>query len=259
MKYLYRKMLRRLGLYGKFKTEMIGNYKVTYDPSTDIGGNLYKGYGFESKEIDISCKYINPGSTVLDIGANIGLHALNFSAVTKNGLVIACEPQPKTFNILEKNIQQNNITNIIPLNVAIADVANIADFYVMSDDAYSSLIDIGRKTLDEKIKVLCTTIDGLLGEINVDFVKIDVEGLELSVLRSMSSLLKRSCPVVFCEIYKGKVESYNPRDIISYLEDMGYKTNRIIDGVVVEFCSDSQHEDQYYNYIFFPTKSECRK
>lgn len=252
MKCLCRKVLRRLRLHGQFRTERIGNFMVTYEPSTDIGGRLYRGEQFEKIEINIAAEYINSDSTVLDIGANIGLHALHFSAVAKNGLVIACEPQPKTFKTLEKNIYQNNIKNIVPLNVAIADTAKIANFYVMTDDAYSSLIDTGRKVLNEKIKVLCTTIDGLLGEIKVDFVKIDVEGLELSVLHSMRNLIQRNHPVIFCEIYKGKLESYNPQDTISYLENMGYSVSRIIDGVMVEFCSGSQHEDQYYNYFFLP-------
>lgn len=252
MKLFYRKVLRRIGLHKQFKTERIGNFMVTYEPSTDIGGKLYRGEQFEEIEIDIACKYINSDSTVLDIGANIGLHALNFSAIAKNGLVIACEPQPKTFKTLEENIYQNDIGNIIPLNLAIADAAKIANFYVMSDDAYSSLFDTGRKALNEKIKVLCTTIDGLIGEIKVDFVKIDVEGLELSVLHSMSSLIQRYRPVIFCEIYKGNVESYNPHDTISYLENMGYSVSRIIDGIMVQFCSGTQHEDRYYNYFFLP-------
>ena len=252
MQRLGRTVLSRLGLHRQFKTERIGNFIVTYEPSTDIGGKLYRGDQFEKVEIDIACKYINSDATVLDIGANIGLHALNFAAVAKNGLVIAFEPQPQTFQTLERNIYQNDIRNIVPLNVAIADAARIANFYVMSDDAYSSLIDTGRKVLNEKIKVLCTTIDGLMGGIKVDFVKIDVEGLELSVLHSMSSLIQRNRPVIFCEIYKGNVESSNPHNTISYLKNRGYSVSRIIDGVMVEFCSDSQHEDRYYNYCFLP-------
>ena len=252
MKYFYRRVLRRLGLHRHFETERIGNFKVTYEPSTVIGGKLYVGEQFEKTEIDIACQHINSESTVLDIGANIGIHALNFSAVAKDGLVIACEPQPKTFKILEKNISQNNIGNIVPLNVAIADVAKIATFYVASDNAYSSLIDTGRKAINEKIKVLCTTIDGLLGEIKVDFVKIDVEGLELSVLRSMSGLIQRNHPIIFCEIYKGNVDANNPHETISYLENMGYSVSRIINGVMVEFCPGSQHEDQFYDYFFMP-------
>lgn len=252
MKDLYRKVSRRLGLHRQFKTERIGNFMVTYEPNTDIGGKLYRGEQFEKIEIDIACKYINSDSTVLDIGANIGLHALHFSAIAKNGLVIACEPQPKTFKTLEENIYQNHIKNIIPLNLAIAEAARIDSFYVMSDDAYSSLIDTGRKEINEKIKVLCTTIDGLLGEIKVDFVKIDVEGLELCVLHSMNNLIERCRPIIFCEIYKGNVESYNPHDTIAYVENMGYSVSRIIDGVMVELCSDTQHEDRYYNYFFLP-------
>lgn len=250
MKYFYRKIARHLGLQRKFKTEFFGDFLTTYEPGTDIGGKLYRGEAFEKDEIAIASRYINSGSTILDIGANIGLHALSFSVFAKDGLVIACEPQPKTFKTLVKNICQNNIKNIIPLNVAIAQSAEIAEFYVMADDAYSSLIDTGRKELSERVKVLCTTVDGLFGEIKVDFVKIDVEGLELNVLKSMSSLIQRYHPVIFCEIYKGKIVFNNPHDTISYLRNFGYQVYRVIDGVPVEFSPTEKHVDHYYNYFF---------
>ena len=250
MRFFYRKILKHLGLLGNYRTEKIGEFLVTYEPETDIGGRLYKGELFEKNEVDIAAKYIKNDSTVLDIGANIGLHALSFSAIAKDGLVIAYEPQPKTFRTLEKNIFQNNIKNIIPLNLAVAGYAEIAEFYVMSDDAYSSLIDTGRKKLTERVKVLCSTVDGLLGNIKVDFVKIDVEGLELKVLQSMSGLIQLYHPVIFCEIYKGKIDSNNPHATISYLRNFGYLAYRVIDGILVEFGQTEKHVDDYYNYFF---------
>jgi FkbM family methyltransferase len=155
---------------------------------------------------------------------------------------------------LGRNISQNGIKNIVPLNLAISDKANIANFYVMADDAYSSLVDTGRRELSEKINVLCTTVDGLIGEIKVDFVKIDVEGLELSVLQSMRGLLGRSKPVIFCEIYKGKLDAYNPNETISYLRNLGYSVNRIVDEKMVEMGAEINHDDCYYNYFFLPNK-----
>jgi len=250
MRQIYRKIVKRLGLRGQFKTEMVGDFLVTYEPLTDIGGKLYMGEMFEKDELAIASRYIKNDSTILDIGANIGLHALGFSSMAKDGLVIAFEPQPKTFRTLEKNIIQNKINNIIPLNLAIAQPPRIAEFYVMADDAYSSLIDTGRKILSEKIKVLCTCIDGVLGDVKVDFVKIDVEGLELNVLQSMRGQIEKHHPVIFCEIYKGKIDSNNPHDTINYLRDFGYKVYRVIDGVLVEFGMTEKHVDHYYNYFF---------
>ncbi len=255
MKNLIRKVRKKLGLHRQYKTERRGRFLMTFAPSTDIGGKLYRGEQFEHKEIEIACKYINADSIVVDIGANIGIHALNFSRAAKNGLVISFEPQPKTFRLLEKNISQNKAKNIIPLNLAVYDTAKIADFYVMSDDAYSSLIHTGRKTLEEKVKVLCTGIDALLGNIDVDFVKIDVEGLEFNALKSMRSLLQRCHPVIFCEIYKGKIESHDPHEIIFFVRSLGYSVNRIIDGEMVEFLEGHVHEDRYFNYLFLPQES----
>ena len=250
MRQIYRKFLKRYGLHEQFKTEMVGDFLVTYEPSTDIGGKLYMGEMFEKDELTIASQYIKRDSTILDIGANIGLHALGFSAMANDGLVIAFEPQPKTFRTLEKNIIQNGVKNIIPLNLAIAQAPKIAEFYVMADDAYSSLIDTGRKKLTETIKVLCASVDGVLADVKVDFVKIDVEGLELNVLQSMSDQIQKHQPVIFCEIYKGNINSNNPHDTINFLRDFGYKVNRVIDGALVEFGLDDKHVDQYYNYFF---------
>lgn len=250
MKFYFRKVLRRLGLVASYKTEKVGDFLVTYEPKTDIGAKLFSGERFEQNEIDIAAKYIRKDSIILDIGANIGLHALSFSAMAKDGLVIAYEPQPKTFRTLQQNIFQNYIKNIIPLNVAIAKESALAEFYVMSDDAYSSLIDTGRKELTEKVKVLCTAIDGLLGAIKVDFVKIDVEGLELNVLQSMSSLIVQHHPVIFCEIYKGNIVYNNPEETITYLRSFGYQVYRVIDSLLIRFNLDEKHDDHYYNYFF---------
>jgi FkbM family methyltransferase len=254
MKALIRKVFKKLRIHRQYKTERVGEFLITYQPSTDIGGQLYKGGQFEQNEIDIACKYIDDDSTVLDIGANIGIHSLYFSRVAKNGLVIAFDPQPKTFRILEKNIYQNNIANIIPLNLAISNTAQIAEFYVMSDDGYSSLIHPTRKKLQDKIKVLCTRVDNLVGDMKVELVKIDVEGLEFDVLKSMSNLLQRCNPVIMCEIFKGEIESHDPQAIISYLRNIGYSVNRIIDGEVVELSMGLEHDDRYYNYLFLPPR-----
>lgn len=250
MRQIYRRIAKRLGLQGQYKTERVGDFLVTYEPATDIGGKLYRGEMFEEDELSIAKRYIKNDSTILDIGANIGLHALGFSSMAKDGLVIAFEPQPRTFRTLEKNIVQNGIGNIIPLNLAIAESPRIAEFYVMADDAYSSLIDTGRKVLSEKIKVMCASIDGVLGDVKADFVKIDVEGLELNVLQSMRGQIERFHPVIFCEIYKGKIDSNDPHATIGYLRDFGYKVYRVIEGALVEFGTTERHEDRYYNYFF---------
>ena len=190
-------------MHRRYKTEKWGDYLMTFAPSTDIGGKLYRGEKFEQREIDIACKFIRDNDTVLDIGANIGIHALHFSRAAKRGRVVAFEPQPKTFGLLKKNIDQNNISNIIPLNLAVDTSSKFSEFYVMSDDAYSSLIDTGRKALVDKIQVLCAPVDSLVENIDVHFIKIDVEGLEFNVLQSMEALIARCKPSFFAKYTKG--------------------------------------------------------
>ena len=252
IKYFYRKVRMHSGLWPKYVTERIGDFIMSYIPSTDIGARLYRGWEFENDEIAICCKYINKDSVVLDIGANIGLHALSYSSIAKT--VIAFEPQPETFKTLTRNIYQNNIKNIIPLNVAITDTAEISTFNVVSDEAYSSLIDTGRKRFREKINVLCETVDGLLGDMKIDFIKIDVEGVEFKALQGMSKLIEKHKPIIFCEIYQGHIKSYDPNKTIDYMRNFGYIVYRFIGGGMVEMSVFTKHEDCYCNYLFIPVE-----
>ena len=235
-----------------FITENIGDFYITYDPLTDIGTRLNKTKEFEKEEIEIASRYIKNDSIILDIGANIGLHSLRFSYMAKEGLVFAFEPQPRTFAILVNNIFQNNLKNVFPLNIAIAETPEISDFFVMSDNAYSSLIDTKRKQLLEQIRVLCVSIDKLFDNIKIDFVKIDVEGTELDVLYSMKKIISHYKPIIFCEVYKGKIDFYNPHDTIEYIQNNGYRAFRVMHGNLFEFKKNDVHNDKYYNYFFIP-------
>jgi FkbM family methyltransferase len=248
---IIRKIRNKLGFYGEYKTEKFKNMIVTYQPNTAIGQNLFCYGSFEESEITIARNFIKSDSIVLDIGANIGIHSLEFSRMANSGLVISFEPQLNVFNTLIKNILQNNITNIIPLNLAVSYKNHITDFYIMDDDAYSSLVDTKRKTLEGKIKVLAISIDGLIGSDQIiDFIKIDVEGLELNVLLSMKTLLNNHHPVVFCEIYKGILDQNDPEETIRFMRDLGYSVYRVIGGYLAKFNNDDLHSDKIYNYFF---------
>ncbi len=90
----------------------------------------------------------------------------------------------------------------------------------------------------------------MLREVKVDFVKIDVEGLELDFLKSMRRQIEKNHPTIMCEIYKGKIDSNNPYDTIKFMRDFGYKVYRVIDAELVEFGKTEKHLDHYYNYFF---------
>jgi len=237
---------------GRHATDHYLGQQITYDPSTDIGKSLFFFGQFERSDMELCKEYITENSIVLDIGANIGLHSIYFSGLVKEGCVLAFEPSLETFCLLANNVA--HISNIVPINLAVSDKGKIADFFHTSDNAYSSLMDTKRKEVVSVIKVPCMTVDDVVSGLcldRVDFVKIDVEGMEFSVLRGMAEVISNHRPVIFCEIYKGTHSNQRPDETVRYLLERGYSAHVIYDGKLVEY---EGHNDTFYNYLFLPSE-----
>ncbi|MFU3618139.1 FkbM family methyltransferase [Pseudomonas paraeruginosa] len=177
-----------------------------------IGGHLHEVWGdtgylglmgntFEPDTVDILRAFCDPGSTLIDIGANIGLTSLAMSGLCGEGLVVAVEPVPATFRLLERNLSLLLHANVKMVNKALGDKdgsvamyvneSNLATAFVVSEESSGNL-DIPLSTLDALV-----TDCGLA---SVDFIKIDVEGHELDVLRGARNTLEKFRPNVLLEM-----------------------------------------------------------
>ena len=149
---------------------------------------------------------VQPGDYVIDVGAAIGYYTLILArAVGKNGLVIAFEPKKERLPILTKNIKVNQYKNVKLENKAILPKDVKSTFFSRSDgvaglrfianpqkkyyylDTYKHTVpaEVSTIELDEYLKEL-----GLIEKIS--FMKIDVDGPELLVLKSSQSLLQNN-------------------------------------------------------------------
>jgi len=138
------------------------------------------------------------GDVVFDIGAYVGDTALWFSkAVGPQGKVYAFEPEPSNFNKLKANLEQNKVTNVIPLQLAVSETEGEMQ---VSSAAGSSVITQAGTGLSVKV----TTIDKFV-EANklprVDFIKMDVEGHELKVLAGASGTIRTFKPSLALSAY----------------------------------------------------------
>lgn len=256
MKHYLRRLTNRI-TYGKWVAfraiiknkvkDKINKQKVEYSLQGDIGRRLYLYGEFERNELDICRKYINRTSVVIDIGANIGLHTIFFAKLATEGLVISFEPQRSIFSVLTENVR--GLANVVPLNLAISSAPRIAEFYVASDDAYSSLKDTLRKSIVSKIKVMTLPLDAFFDAFdNLDLIKIDVEGYEHEVLLSMKKILERHKPVLFIEIYAGINSNLDPDKTVKFLKDLGYLAYFV--DQAGELRKYEAHNDDFYNYFF---------
>jgi FkbM family methyltransferase len=229
----------------------VGGRKITFDPATDIGMQLLLTGRFEAPAIAQCARHIKPDSTVLDVGANIGVHAVQFADMAPQGNVICLEPARSTYAYLLRNVA--NVPNVIPLNVALSDAPGIQTFYVAADNGYSGLKDTRRKRVLRQEPVACFRADDLLAPLlhdkRIDLIKIDVEGLEMQVLQGMTALIAKHRPVIFCEIFGGQHSNPDPAGTVKFCVSLGYDPFVMSESQLIPATT---HNDRLYNYFFIP-------
>jgi FkbM family methyltransferase len=157
-----------------------------------------------SREIFVNEK-ISPqkGDIVLDIGANIGTYAMKLGKqIGNNGKIFSIEPDPDTFKELKKNIKLNDLKNIISINKAVSNSNDKVKFYRTKVSCENSL---EFKEGAEEIIVDTITVDDFILEnkiTKVDWIKIDVEGLEIQVLEGAKNTLKQPNLKLIIEVHK---------------------------------------------------------
>lgn len=156
---------------------------------------------------------------VVDIGANIGYYALQEARVVQK--VIALEPTPASFKVLETNIDLNSYDNIEAHELAIGDCVGEVAFEISRACNWNSVAPLRRKGT---LSVRMETLDRLLDGHKVDFVRMDVEGYEMNALKGMKGVLRYNKPRMFIEVHRDKLKDYgsSQRELLEYLASFGY-------------------------------------
>lgn len=164
-----------------------------------IGGSLEKYGEYSEGEIALWRQFIKPGMTVVDVGANIGCFTVPLAKlVGPQGRCFAIEPQRQFYQMLTGNLALNEISNTMVLLGAFA--AKSGTVNVPAQD-YSKVGNFGALELASGIgeTVPCVTLDSMIGEGAVHFIKIDVEGMERDVLAGAKATLHRDRPILYVE------------------------------------------------------------
>jgi FkbM family methyltransferase len=150
-------------------------------------------------EVIFLSQIIRSGMTILDVGANIGLLTLPFARLVRpGGRVIAFEPQRIVYQILCGNLALNAIDNVFAHNSA---VGRQGGSIALSPTDYTQVgnfggVAVGASFAGETVPLV--TIDSLALP-SCEFMKIDVEGMELDVLAGAGNTLQRFRPRLFVE------------------------------------------------------------
>lgn len=188
-----------------------------YNSDSPIGSCLTTYGEWAEPELQFISSYLNEKSRVLDIGANIGTHSVFFSKRCKQGIIHAIEPQFYIYQVLVANMVLNNCFNVKTYNAAISN-----DFHslkLMNLPPYSKTpINYGEFKVhnhEHGTETPCMSIDEFE---KVDFIKLDVEGHELSCLQSGEDMLKKNKPLMYIEFNNKQ----GNKELIEFLWNVGY-------------------------------------
>ncbi len=176
---------------------------------------------------------VKRGDVVLDVGANVGYFTQLFSdLVGSRGQVHAFEPVPATFELLSKNVTHSpNRKNVFSNCMALGDRDEETTIFIPNGDVGQAALarhQTGSWTSDriQAIRVQLMRLDGYADRLSrVNFVKCDVEGAELMVLRGGMATLRRFKPMIFLEVEECWTRSFGwtPDDVVRLLREIGYR------------------------------------
>ena len=165
------------------------------------------------------------GDIVVDIGAHIGRYTIIGSKrVSAQGKVVAIEAHPGNFEMLNRNIKLNQLTNVIPLNYAAYSKETKLKLYVPDEELGNSIYHTLMERTGKFLEVNTNTLDNLLQENGVEqqqvnWIKIDVEGAELDVLKGSTNVLSKSKDIALL------IEVHGPnnyRPVVEFLNSFNF-------------------------------------
>ncbi|HEX3385636.1 MAG TPA: FkbM family methyltransferase [Mucilaginibacter sp.] len=184
-------------------------------------GNIYCGL-HEFSEMSFLLHFLRPEDAFFDIGANIGAFSLLASGLC-GSKIIALEPAPPAFNILEKNIKLNRLAGkLTAVNAAAGGSKGILSF--ISDEDTTNHVIASDEKHRNSMEVPVITVDSLLTEALPALIKIDVEGFETEVLKGMDKTLNaRSLKAIIIELNgSGGRYGYDEEDIHQLILSKGF-------------------------------------
>jgi len=218
----------------------VQGHEMYLDPSDSL--RLSTNGVFEPYTTQVIKRNISSGDIVIDIGANIGYFTLIMAkCIRENGKVFSFEPEPKNFELLKKNVEINNYSNVILEKKAIGNKTGTTNLYLADkkNNVFSSgMHRIFRSDLvsqiPDPISVNIIKLDDYLQDLKfikkIRLIKIDVEGAEFDVLKGMNKILDENKEIeIVMEFSSENLEDYgsNTPDVVDFLMNKGFKLSII--------------------------------
>jgi len=176
---------------------------------------------------------IKKARTIIDVGGNIGAFALLFEKLNPTATIHTFEPHPVLYKRLQQHLQINS-SKVISHNIGLGERKESVRLYevdernpgmnrIFSIEQQNPYCAIHLESLDEYWE--------RCDDPQIDFIKIDVEGFELSVLKGAYSKIKKYHPVLVIELNDNNLRNNNASasELIIWLNEVGYNCIRTVD------------------------------
>lgn len=198
----------------------LGRYKMYVDPSDEgLSPHLMLDGLWEVWVTEAILGFVRSGMTVVDVGANLGYYTLLLAdLVGAEGRVHAAEPNPRMASLLRRSLRINGFSGRVsvcpdPLSARAGEKVVL---HVPADLPQNGHLRADGVGLPGTYALTTTTLDDIVGDGPVDFIKIDAEGAEQAIWQGMGRVLARRNPlVVFIEFTPDRYQ-----DAAAFLQQM---------------------------------------
>lgn len=219
--WFYLRDTRKIGknlyqLSGNIKFFLRNNTADTYIKWEVFNNKTYLAEGFGIQSSD----------TVVDIGAHIGIFAVYAAKMVSKGVVLAYEPNPDNFLLLQENKTLNNLSNLKIFNKAVTSKGGEIDLYFSKYNTGGH--SVFQRDSSNKIKVPAVSLENVFKENNlkkVDYLKIDIEGSEFDIIFNSPKSIFITIDKIVLEYHDFYATQYKHKDLQKYLESLGYEVS----------------------------------
>lgn len=233
----------------RYAEKTVHDYRMILDLLDEgISRELWLIQAREKEHVVMLRSVLEPGMTVLDIGANIGYYSVMMGRLVGNtGKVYALEPATSNFHLLNVNLGLNDMNGVVEtFNVGVADKTGEQDFFQSGRSNWHTFYPKVHSGADTEslvgsssVKVPVVTMpDFLRGRRRIDLIRMDVEGFEVEILTGLLPLLADRAfrPTILFEVHRPRYDDqeHNMRVVLRALFEAGY---------VVATLASNQHTD----------------
>ncbi|MCT7481514.1 FkbM family methyltransferase [Aliarcobacter cryaerophilus] len=185
-----------------------------------IGKSIEKYGEFSYLEAKIFEQICKAGDVVIEVGANIGAHTLYLSKLVGNGYVFAFEPQRLVFQNLCANLALNSISNVFAYQEAVSHENGSILIPECDFTKNNNFGGINIENTKNGTTVNRQKLDNFLNKIDrLKLLKIDVEGMEILVIKGAKELIDKFRPIIYIENDRQE----HSKELIELLWSLDYK------------------------------------